>query len=403
MNDNWEERLRKLTHNELLVIAKEFSIRSTVFNNFIPKSADGVMIKDWNGRTYLDFTSGVGCNNLGYGNPRVTKAIIQQVIKGILNFPDNDWYNPWATLLKKKLCEITPGEFPKKVFLSNSGSEAIEAAVKILLKNRPRKKKFFSFKGAFHGRTGYALALNASKPIHTQHFPLALETYKLNFPEQNSFNDFEGCLRAFDFREFNAVFVELVQGEGGINVADQRDIVKTLNFLKTNDVKVVVDEVQTGMMRTGKMFACEHYGIEPDIICLGKGLASGMPIGATVAKAELDFPESGCHSNTFGGNAVSSAAALETIELLEELDMKKFEHNVKIFDSFGCGGLGMMRKMVCRDGIQRDLIMDLALGNGLILLGAGACNIRLTPPLIIEPEELLDGLKILQKIKTIIK
>ncbi|MEK7146756.1 MAG: aminotransferase class III-fold pyridoxal phosphate-dependent enzyme [Patescibacteria group bacterium] len=406
---DWFQRIRHRSQEEVLQISKEYSITSTIVDySFVPWKAKKDFIWGKNGKQYIDFHSGVGCNNLGHANSQIFKAISRQLYGfGIINVPANDYPSPLATDLSEVLCGITPGKFPKKVFLSNSGTEAVEAAIKMCFKHNLKRKKFFSFQGAFHGRTLGALALTSSKPIQKQDFPNALgdgNVHHLPFPEQNNglpFFDWNFYFKknGIDLETFNAIFIELVQGEGGINVADRKNLTNLIKLLRENGVSIVIDEVQTGIMRTGRMFACYHYGIEPDIICLGKGLGSGMPIGATVAKAEYDFSERGCLSNTFGGNAIAAVAALETIKIFNSWhtgDYKKLEEKIKMLSDFSDSGLGMMRRIVCDSQEERNEIINRAYDKGLILLGAGEKNIRLMPPIIISKESLKEASKILE-------
>lgn len=394
---DWQKELNGLSRDELLKMAKEYSILTTPAADIVVDCARGSSIWEvGNDLPYLDFNSSVGSSNLGYGNPEIIYPFSRYLSEnGILNYSHHDFYSKAAVILEKKLCEITPGQFRKKVFLSNSGTEAVEAAIKMCLKLRSWRKSFLAFNGAFHGRTGFSLALNASKPIHTRDFPKAFKVHHLTFPEQGNaravalfLRELDNLAAGEDHHDINAAFIELVQGEGGINVVDPNALFKFREVLKDLSIYLIVDEVQTGMMRTGKMFACEHYSVEPDIICLGKSLASGAPIGATVAKAEFDFPIPGCHSTTFGGNNVAAVPALQTIAVMEQLDQRILEQKIKMLSGFSQGGLGMMRRIICRSGEERDQFIKKAFERRLLLLGAGERNIRLMPPLVISELEL---------------
>ncbi|MBI2628214.1 MAG: aminotransferase class III-fold pyridoxal phosphate-dependent enzyme [Candidatus Niyogibacteria bacterium] len=406
---NWHEKVKNRTSKEVLSLNKQYGITTTTVDYpFVPWKADKEFLFDRHDKKYIDFHSGIGCNNLGYRHRGILEAVSRQIYEhGIIGFVHHDYPNPWASELSEALCRITPGAFPKKVFFASTGTEAVEAAAKMCLKRNPQKKKFFSFKNGFHGRTLGALSFTNSKEIQKKDFPFGLgegNVHYLPFPEQNtgiaSFRwGYYFSRNDIKLHEFNGIIFELVQGEGGINVVDKKNIVDLIKILRENGLAIIVDEVQTGIMRTGKMFACNHYGIEPDIICLAKGLGSGMPISATVARAEFDFPEKGCHSNTHGGNALASVVALETLRIFSSWtaqDYSDLEEKIKILSEFSDGGLGMMQRIVCDSKKERDEIINRAYYKGLILLGAGEKNIRLMPPVIISKESLKEARKILE-------
>lgn len=390
----------------ILELAKQFSVTSTQEPHFIIERAEGPFVWDREGKRYFDFTSGVGVANLGYKIPKIREAIVRQLESGVLNFDDNLWPNPWATLLRKRLSEVTPGRFPKKVFLSNSGAEAIEAAIKILVGSRPERTSFIAFDGAFHGRTGYALALNGSKIAHRKYFPKAFTVYRLPFPDESELGDPEGWLHSvkgrfkniIPFEEVNAVFLEWVQGEGGVNIAAKSPMVEFLAFVREHDIFIVTDEIQTGFYRTGRLWAGDHYGFEPDIMCLGKSLAAGIPMGATVIRENLDFTERGRHSNTFGGNAVASVAALTNLEIMESLDRSEIEAKANLLKEFAPEGLGLMRRRRFGNAEIREKYIAEALEKGVILFASGEKSVRFMPPVTISREELKAGIRILQSI-----
>ncbi len=400
----WEKELWRALKNpvELQELSRGVSVTSTQDFGIVVKKADGPFVWDIFGKRYFDFSSSVGVMNLGHKIPEI-KGVVMRQIDLVDQVPDHDWPNATATLLKKRLCEITPGKFPKKVFLSNSGTEAVEAAIKLLLADRPERKCFVSFEGAFHGRTGYALALNGSKPVHREHFPKSLEVYKLPFPEKNHVvcDDWrEKCTKLFHrlLGRVNAVFIELVQGEGGINVVDYDLVTELRDFLRHRGIKLVVDEVQTGLYRTGAMFACEHYGLEPDILCLGKSLGGDFPLAATVARAELDFDKPGRHSGTFGGSPVPAAAAMTVLELMESLDRGLLSKNYVTLSGFAPEGLGLMRRWRFPDAETRDAFVKEAKARGILLLGAGTKNVRFMPQINIPTQLLEEALQILRSI-----
>jgi len=228
----------------------------------------------------------------------------------------------------------------------------------------------------------------------------AIPVSHIPFPhryDEKSQYDFKAFLDLLFLNDVNAIFIELIQGEGGIRVVDQYCLNLLLEKCRKNDVYIVVDEVQTGLMRTGKMFACNHYDLEPDIICLGKALSGGaIPIAATVAKKEFDL-KPGQHSNTFGGGPLACEVALALIDELKKLDPFSLDEKGRILENFAPEGLGFMRRVVLESKEKRDDVVDKALHKGLLLLGAGEKSIRLMPPLNISVENLERGLNILKE------
>lgn len=381
-------------------------------------------------RWMLDLSAQIGVNALGYGHPAVVKAITDQLGTGLIHECDNDWPNDKAVLLKERLATLAPGSSPKKVFLCSSGTEAINAAVKLAFDARPGRTALLSFKKAFNGRIGYSLDLTDSKPVQKEGFPPGSETvYQIPFPDRNwSEYDFSAWVKSVHFLDSSpleniAAFVfELIQGEGGIRVADLRAMRYLDDCLREPNILMIPDEVQTGMGRTGKLFASQWYAFEPDIICLAKALGGGLPIGAVVYRAELDFKRPGRHSCTFGGNPTVASAALAVLEEVTKggflLEVKekgekflstKLEESAHKLSSNRGGisvresGLGLMRKLEFR-GPNGEPLPDLikkiilqCLEKDLIVLSAGETAIRFLPPLIISREEILEGLEIFTK------
>ncbi len=382
------------------------SVTSTIASDFMPLRASGSIVSGalaeyvYEGH-FIDFCSSAGCNALGYNNFAVKRAVIEQLNSGVWQFCSNDWHNEPAVALKKKLCGIAPvKKHDKIVFLSSSGTEAVEAAIKLCMA-RCKRPNFIAFEGAFHGRTLGSLALNRSKEIHTRGFPRAFPVRHLPFPEKNNpeaiarFN--ESLEHADLFLEVNAIILELVQGEGGINVISKDSLNKLLDVCWVNGVSVIVDEVQTGLMRTGKMFACEHYGIQPDIICLAKALGGGLPLGATITHKEFDFAP-GQHSNTNGGNPLACAASLATIDALEKMDKIALEEKIKALAEMAPEGLGMMRRIKFPSQHARDCAIEELLRKNLLVIGAGERAIRLMPPLNIPMQDLQQGIEIIKSV-----
>ncbi len=396
---------------------------------------EGPWIIDVDGNIYLDFTTGVSVTNLGHRNKVVEKAVLEQMSK-IWHAAGTDFYNEVQVKLAKKLVSIAPGDFPKKVFFANSGTESVEAALKISRYSTGRKI-FIAFIAAFHGRTMGSLSLTASKIVHKKnYFPTMPGVVHIPYPNpyRNPWhidgyeNPDELVNRVIEYLEYwvfqhyippeevAAVIAEPIQGEGGY-VVPPRNFFPTLKkVLEEHGILLIDDEVQMGMGRTGKMFAIEHFDTAPDIITLAKALANGaLPIGATIFRRELDF-EPGAHSNTFGGHTVACAAALATINEIEKIlpNVRKLEKIFKEtlqelkekYDPIGdVRGLGLAwgiefvkdRKTKEHDTKTRNKVLKEALKRGLVLLPCGKSTIRLIPPLNITEEQAKMGLDILKE------
>ncbi len=402
---------------------------------------NGVWLYDVDGNVFLDFSSAIGVNNLGYPtHPEVKKAVIEQ-LERLAHAAGTDYYNPYQVELAEKLVEISPGGFAKKVFFSNSGTEANEAAIKIS-RHSTGRKYFIAFIGAFHGRTMGSLALTASKPVHKKNY-YSLMPGVVHVPYPNPYrnpwgidgyeNPDELVNRVIDYIEYwvlqhyipvdevAGIFVEPIQGEGGYVVPPRSFYPELRKLADRYGILLIDDEVQMGLGRTGKMFAVEHYGVAPDIITLAKSLGGGvMPIGATIFRADLDLSP-GAHSNTFGGHALAVVAASKTIDVVKSL-LPEVEKKGKImkevlgelkekYASIGdVRGMGLAwaiefvkdRRTKEHDTRTRDAVLREALRKGLALLGCGKSAIRLIPPLVISEEELKIGLTILEDaIKTV--
>lgn len=410
----------------------KFIATSTKCSPIVADSGKGSIVTDVDGNVYIDFASGISVLNVGHCHPRVTAAAKAQIDK-LMHFAGTDFYYRPQVDLARKLCEITPGDFNKKVFFSNSGAESIEAAMKVARWSSGRGQ-FVAFIGGFHGRTFGALSLTASKPVQrhrffpmvpgANHLPYAYCyrcPYKMEYPECDIW-----CARILDEvyfdtylppEEVGAIFVEPVQGEGGYIVPPPEFIRVLRSTAEKYGILYVDDEVQAGMGRTGKMWAIEHYGVVPDILCSAKALGSGLPIAATVFNRKYDFIVEGAHSNTFGGNPVACAAALATLEVIEEEQlvrkaalkgrhlMKRLEELMEKYDIIGdVRGLGLMvasefvkdRKTKEPAVKERDRIIEICYKRGLILLPCGKSSIRYIPPLNIEDEYLDAGIDILE-------
>jgi 4-aminobutyrate aminotransferase len=399
-------------------------------------SGQGVWFKDVDSNTILDFSAGIAVLNTGIRHPEVQKALEEQMNR-IWHAAGTDYYNVKQVELAEELEKVTPGEFRKKTFLSNSGTESIEAAIKIS-RWATQRKLFIAFIGAFHGRTFGSLGLTASKPVHqSRMFPAMQGVEHAPYPNPyrntwgiNGYEEPDELVnRVIDYiedelfghyvpaEEVAGVFFEPIQGEGGYIVPPKNFLRELKKLADKSGIKLIDDEVQMGMGRTGKMFAVEHFGVVPDILCIAKALGSGIPIGATVFREELDFKVPGVHSNTYGGNMLACAAALATIKVikggllqnavrLEKLFKERLGEMKDKYDLIGdVRGLGLAwavefvknRKTKEPAKEAREKILLEALKSGLALLGCGVSSIRLIPALCITEEEAKTGLDIFEK------
>jgi 4-aminobutyrate aminotransferase len=394
--------------------------------------AQGVWLRDVDGNEFLDFTAGIAVNATGHCHPRVVESIKQQAEK-LLHMSGTDFYYRPQITLAEKITSLAPGEGTKKVYFGNSGAEAVEAAFK-LARWHTRRELNIAFFGAFHGRTMGALSLTASKSIQKKHYypfvpgithipyPYCYRCpYNLSYPQCDI-----ACAQwvadtlfrtTMPPEEIAAIFVEPIQGEGGYIVPPPEFHKKLYSIAKEYEILYVADEVQSGMGRTGKMLAMEHFGVEPDILALAKGIASGMPLGAMMARADIMDWEAGSHASTFGGNPVSCQAALTTIELLEEELMdnaakqgERLIHGLRemqksnecMGDVRGKGlmiGVELVKDRVSKERAAdwRDAVIKVAFEKGLLLLGCGECTIRFCPSLTVSSDEIAVCLMIFEE------
>lgn len=405
----------------------------------VASEAQGALVKDVDGNVYIDFSSAVAVANIGHNHPEVVKAVKAQAEK-LIHFAGNDYYNPLQAQLAQELVSITPGKFDKKVFFSNSGAESVECAFK-LARWHTKKPGMISFLGAFHGRTFGALSLSACKGVHKKFFfPLVPSVvhvpyaycYRCNFNLEYPTCDVwcasyidEVLLHSHPPEDIAGLMVEPIQGEAGYIVPPKGFLPKLEKICVENGFLLLVDEVQTGFGRTGKMFACEHSNTQADIICLSKALAAGLPMGATVAKSEVADWEEGSHSNTFGGNMLACAASLANIQVIKKeklaekavsvgeytlnrLDEMKEKSEI-VGDVRGKGlmiGVEFVKDKQTKEKAVKETekITIEAFKKGLILLPVGVNCIRIAPPLNIPMEQLDKGLDILlDAIKTVEK
>jgi 4-aminobutyrate aminotransferase len=398
----------------------------------VVERAEGVWLKDVDGNIFLDCNAGVAVCSTGHCHPEVVRAIQDQAAQ-LIHMCGTDFYYRHMPQLARKLDEITPVPSPTKTHFANSGTEAVETALKLAM-HATGREKFIAFFNSFHGRTLGSLSLTSSKVAQRRGFKRqALDVVHVPFP--NALRDpFTGgptdaatvsrlCLDWIEERLFKTttppeevagIVVECVQGEGGYVPAPKEFLQGLRRICDEHGILLIVDEVQSGMGRTGKMFASDHYDLKPDIICLAKGIASGMPMGATVARADLMDWKPGAHASTFGGNPVAIAAALKTIELLE----RELVANAASVGAYLKDGLQkLMRKHDCIGDVRgmgmmlgvefvadrvsmkpapdlRERVERACYERGLIILGAGFNTIRWSPPLILTRENVDVALEI---------
>ncbi|HYY95556.1 MAG TPA: acetyl ornithine aminotransferase family protein [Pyrinomonadaceae bacterium] len=403
--------------------------------------AEGVWVEDVDGNTFLDCNAGVAVCSTGHCHPEVVRAIQEQAAR-LIHMCGTDFYYRHMPDLARKLDEIVPVPSPTKTHFANSGTEAVETALKLAI-HATGREKFIAFFNSFHGRTLGSLSLTSSKVAQRRGFKRQLLDVA-HVPYPNAFrHPFTGertdgptaSAAVLDWienrlfktttpaEEVAAIVVEAVQGEGGYVPAPKEFLEGLRRICDREGILLIVDEVQSGMGRTGKMFACEHYGLKPDIITLAKGIASGVPMGACVARADLMNWLPGAHASTFGGNPVAIAAALKTIELLEReliansasvgaylqegLQRLAAKHEC-IGDVRGFGMMIGVEFVTDRDTLApapelRDRVEVECYRRGLILLGAGHNTIRWSPPLILTREHVDVALEIFDEAISAVK
>ena len=357
--------------------------------------AEGSYLIDSEGKVYLDFSSGIGVTNLGF-HPQVQQALIQQA--------GRIWHSPnlYLSSLQEQVSQELAGSYDYLAFFCNSGAEANEAAIK-LARKATGKQGFITFQQSFHGRTFGAMAATGQDKIKegfgdgVPHFSYAV------------YNDLASVEKLVN-QDTAAVMLELVQGESGVRPAEAAFVKDLADVCQQEGILLIVDEVQTGMGRTGQLYSFEHYGIIPDIVTLAKGLANGLPVGALLGKSSLAPAFGpGSHGSTFGGNKLAMAAALETLHImkeagfLEEVRSKSdilleqlqlaFQNHPKIS---AVRGLGMM--IGIETSVSLSKVVEAARQKGLIILTAGENVIRLLPPLTISREEIQQGIAVLKEV-----
>ncbi|MDX1600725.1 MAG: acetyl ornithine aminotransferase family protein [Anaerolineales bacterium] len=398
--------------------------------DFVMDHGAGTEVWDVDGNRYLDFAAGIAVCSTGHSHPKVVQAIKDQADK-FLHISSDFYHRVWIEL-SEKLAELAPFNGPGRVFLTNSGTEAVEAAIK-LARHHTGRQQFIGFYGAFHGRTLGALAFTASKPVYRRGFmPLMNGVSHAPFPNeyrpilQHDGMDYgEAVVRYIEdvilqytvpADDCAGILVEPIQGEGGYVVPPPGFFPALRELCDRHGILLIADEVQSGVGRTGKMWAIEHWGVEPDIITSAKGLGSGVPIGAAIARADImDWPQ-GAHGNTYGGNPIASAAALATLELVEdELMDNAAEQGEYLLDALAEIGarhpsIGEVRGKGLMIGVEfvkdqttkepaialRDSVEEGAFRGGLLTLSCGKSSIRFSPPLVITRDEIDEGLEIFE-------
>ena len=394
---------------------------------FVMDHGRGCEVWDVDGNRFLDFAAGIAVASTGHSHPRVVKAIQDQAEKFI--HISSDFYHENWIKLGEELNRIAPFKEPALSFMTNSGTESVEAAIK-LARYHTGRTEFIGFLGGFHGRTMGAITFTASKPhYHKGFFPLMSGVVHAPFP--NAYHPILSGLPNEDYGEtviryieeeilgkilpaddVAGILVEPIQGEGGYVVPPKGFFPALRKLCDKNGILLIADEVQSGMARTGKWWAIENFDTEPDIVCIAKGIASGVPLGAMIArKSVMDWPK-GSHGNTYGGNPLACAAALATIDLLETEYMQNatevgdYTHDILDEIASRHPSIGQVRGIGLMLGVEfvknnsprlpdealRDRIVELAFERGLLLLGCGKSTIRFSPPLCVTKDEVNEGM-----------
>ena len=401
----------------------------------VAKSGRGVVVTDVDGNDFFDFSAGIAVTSTGHCHPEVVAAIQKQAAE-LIHMSGTDFYYANMVELAERLSKIAPMAGPHKIYYGNSGTEAIEAALK-MARYHTKRQNIIAFFGAFHGRTMGALSLTASKPQQKRRFaPLVPGVTHVRYPDvyrgcSGGAEDAEafalGCARFIEEKLFKttlppeevaAIFVEPIQGEGGYVVAPMPFMQELRRICDRHGILLVVDEVQSGVGRTGKWWAVEHTGVQPDIVCMAKGIASGMPLGVTMARAEIMDWVPGSHASTFGGNPVCVAAALATLDVIEKEGLlanatEIGNHMLKrmadwprkhrlVGDVRGRGlmvGVEIVKDQATKEygNAERDRIVELAFERGILFLGCGPSTVRISPPLVVSRDEADAAIDVLEE------
>jgi len=398
----------------------------------VAESGSGCIVKDVDGNEFIDFNSGLAVLNVGHCHPKVVSAITEQT-KKLIHYSYTDFYYQPIVDLGKELTKITPGTFAKKVFFCNSGAEAIEAAMK-MAKWHTRNSLFLAYTGAFHGRTLGAVSLTASKPVQRRHFfPLVPGVthvpypycyrcpFHLSYPECHfwcvDFIEEEVLAKYIPAENVAAMFVESIQGEGGYVVPPDDYFTRLRRLLDKHNILMIDDEIQSGIGRTGKWFAMEHFNVIPNAVCVAKAIGSGLPIGALISKDEFMDWEGGSHASTFGGNPVACAAGLAVIDVIRQerllenatklgahllTRLKEMQKKYPIIGDVRGKGL-MVAAEIVKDPDTKEFggelsqeIMMKCFKRGLAIITSGKSTMRFVPPLVITRELLDAGLDVFE-------
>jgi len=397
------------------LIARDDQVLSPSYTRDYPLVAHrgrGCVLEDIDGNLFLDFTAGIAVTATGHAHPRVVAAAVEQAER-LLHMSGTDFYYQAEIELAERLAKLAPGNSPKRVLFTNSGAESVEAAIK-LARYATGRHRLISFFGAFHGRTYGAMSLGGSKSLHQRGFgPMLPGIHRLAYDcTEREVNEL--FARVVPPDEVAAIVVEPLQGEGGYRVPRADFLPMLREVCDRHGILLVVDEIQAGIGRTGKMFACQHFNVVPDIVCLAKGLASGMPLGAIVSRADVMCWPPGSHASTFGGNPVSCQAALATLELVEKeyLDntvirgrelregLERIAREVPHVANARGLGLMLAVDLVHRGEaapVRRNAVVQEAFRRGLLLLGCGTAGIRFCPGLCVTSEQIATALSIFRE------
>ncbi|OEJ20697.1 acetylornithine aminotransferase [Brachyspira hampsonii] len=398
---NTENNEKSKLKKEYINNSKKYVANTYARFDLVLESGSGAKLKDIEGKEYIDLGSGIGVNSIGYGNKSWINAVANQA--KTLQHTSNLYYTKPYIDLAKKLCTITKYD---KVFFCNSGAEANEAAIKCARKysfdkyanndKEYKRNKIVTLKNSFHGRTMAALSATGQEVFHNYFFPF-LEGF--SFAEANNYEDTVSKL------EDNAcaVMIELIQGEGGVIPLDKEYVQKIRKYCEDNDILFIVDEVQTGVGRTGKFLCSEHFGIKPDITTLAKGLGGGLPIGAILmGKKCSNVFNNGDHGSTFGANPIVASSALEVLNIIDKDLLKEVikkskyikDKLMKLDNVESVDGIGLMLGIKLKEGLNAKEIVEKCISKGAIPLTAKT-KIRLLPPLTITEKELEKAVSIL--------
>ncbi len=421
------------------ILARDKAVISTSYPRaapFVMDHGQGVEVWDVDGNRYLDLVAGIAVASTGHSHPRVVRAVQEQAEKFL--HISSDFYHPLWVEVGEKLSEIAPFDEPAVSFMTNSGTESVEAAIK-LARYHTGRSQFIAFLGGFHGRTIGSISMTASKAkYHRGFYPLMNGVVHVPFPDP-----YRPLLRAGAGEDYGAavvgyienqilsqllppedvagILVEPIQGEGGYIVPTPGFFPALRELCDRYGILLIVDEVQSGVGRTGKWWAVEHFGVEPDIVCSAKGIASGVPMGAMIARKSVMTWPTGAHGNTYGGNPLACAAALATLELIEDglmenaAEVGRYAHDALEEIQARHPSIGQVRGLGLMLGVElvkdrssrrpatwlRDRVVELTFKQGALVMGCGLSTVRFAPPLSITRAEIDEGLTIFEKALTL--